>query len=320
MITISNSRINKYLTCPYAHYVKYFQGIVPKRTGGALERGSAIHKAIEDYHNGKSWKKSVDKFSKEFYKNTFKEEIIAFGDTPKLVYALCDNYFHYYEDQEENIEYLENEYHFELPLCKGVNLEGYCDSVLKIDGKIWAKETKTYKTMPDRNFLVFNRQSAIYTWALQHEYKNIAGTMWDIILAQMPGRPELTQKGVLSQKKIRTTPLEMERGIIELGLNPKDYTELINSVSYEDFFRRYPIRISNDIIKSIMDDTTTIAKIIRDKSHEHQHKNLGKHCSYCEYKSLCQAQLLNLDVDFVLKADYKLREESDNGKKRKVKK
>ncbi|APQ42012.1 helicase [Clostridium phage Clo-PEP-1] len=319
MLKISNSRINKFLSCPYAHYVKYYEGLVPKRSGAALQRGSAIHQAIEDYHNGKSWKKSVDKFSKEFYKNTFKEEILEFGDIPKMVYSLCDNYFHYYDEKEDNVTYVENEHHFELKLCKGVNLEGYIDSVLDVDGKIWAKETKTYKKMPDRNFLIFNRQSAIYTWALLHEYPKVSGTIWDIILAQQPGRPELTQKGVLSQKRIKSTPLELERGIKELGLDPKDYESYINSARWEDFFVRHPIILSKNILNSVMDDTIEIAKLIRDEGHKRKEKNLGKGCSFCEYKSLCQAELLNLDKEFIIKADYRQREESDNGKKAKIK-
>lgn len=283
----------------------------------ALQRGSAIHQAIEDYHNGKSWKKGVSKFSKEFYKNTMKEEIIEFGDIPKMVYALCDNYFYYYDDKEDDMEYVKNEYHFEFPLCKDITIEGYLDSVIKIGNKIWTKETKTFKTLPDRNFLIFNRQSAIYTWALQHEYEGVNGTIWDIVKAVTPNRPELTQKGVLSQKKIASTPLELERGIIDLGLDPKKYQDYIHSVRFEDFFMRYPIRIEQKVVDNVMADTIAIAEIIRDKGPTHKHKNMSRNCSFCDYKSICQAELLGHDVEFIKKAEYKPKEERDNGKENK---
>ena len=43
-------------------------------------------------------------------------------------------------------------------------------------------------------------------------------------------------------------------------------------------------------------------------------RNLRRDCSFCSYCSLCTAELLKLDVDYVLKNEYEVRPEKEVGK------
>lgn len=308
LLKVSNSRINLFRNCHYAHYLKYIKGLEKRKKGMALRRGSIIHECIEAYNSGKSWKKPFKVFEKDFYDNTFMEERLEVGDIPKMVSELLENYFHYYEDEE--LEYIQNELHFQLPLTSDIEIEGYIDAVVK-DGrnKTWPMETKTYTKSPDRDMLMFNNQSAIYTWALSELGYKPEGTLWNIIRAKEPSRPRMTDKtGKLSLAKLDSTPYTANKAIREMGLDPRDYQEFIEKLSYDSYLFRHYIRINKDVVSTIMGDTIYTATNILDKGDKIKDRNLTRNCGWCSFKEICQAELMGLDTDFIIKHEYQLRE------------
>jgi CRISPR/Cas system-associated exonuclease Cas4 (RecB family) len=317
---VSNSRIRLYRSCHFAHYLKYVKDLVKKVKSEPFQRGGLVHSAIESYHTGKSWKKVVSKFEEEFYDKTFSEERVELGDIPKMVRELLENYFYFYRHEDDQFKYLETELHFVLPLVGDIDIEGYIDGVVEdLDkNQIFGKEIKTYSRMPDRELLVFNIQSSIYLWALKQLDYSPRGILWDILKAKEPTKPKITQKKQeLSLAKLDSTPYTVIKGIQELGLNPKDYEEFINKHSFDGYFIRYQVRHNPKVTKSIMEDTKATAKEIYFKGPKMKDKNLGKNCGWCSYKSICQAELMGLDTDYIIKADYQSREEGRNGNKEK---
>lgn len=307
ILKISNSKVNTWRRCHMAYRYKYVMKLRPKRKGMALRRGSIIHECIEAYDSGKSWKKLQKKFAKDFYEETFQEEILEIGDIPKMVMELMENYQALYE--EDGLNYLGSEVHFELPLMPGVVIEGYLDALVEDrDGCIWPKETKTYKKNPDYDFLLMNTQSALYTWAVTELGYNPKGTLWDIIRAKEPTRPEFLKNGQLSRKAIDSTPYTVEKAIREAGLDPNNYQELLNRVSFDNYFRRYPIRVNPTIVKGIMGDFKSTAREILNQGPKLCDRNLGKNCAWCDYKPLCQAELMGLDTDYIIKKQFEVSE------------
>lgn len=286
---------------------------------GPLQRGVVIHECLENWNNGKSWKKPLEAYKKEFYENTFEEERVELGDIPQMVQELLEAYTHFYT--EEEFEYLQNELHFELPLTKDIAIQGYIDSIVEDGrGRIWSMETKTYARTPDRDFLLFNPQSATYIWALKQLGYNPEGMIWNIIKAKEPTKPKLTKKTKkLSVAKLDSTPYTVRKGIIELGFNPRDYQDFIDKHDYDSFFYRHAIRLNKNVVKSIIEDTRSTAIEIYERGGELKDKNLGRDCSWCSYKSICQAELMALDVGYIIEAEYQTRsrEENDNGKEEK---
>ena len=323
MFTVSQSKLNTWRRCHYSYYLKYDLSLVRKLKPGPLQRGSVIHECLEYWNNGKSWRRPLERFSKEFYETTFEEERIELGDIPKMVEELMEAYTYYYED--EDLNYLANELYFELPLTSEIAVEGYIDSLVEDNkGGIWSMETKTYARAPDREFLLFNIQSAIYTWALTQMGYSPEGMLWNIIKAKEPNKPKLTKKTKeLSVAKLDSTPYTVRKGIIELGLNPEDYQDFIDKHDYDSFFYRHAIRLNKNVVKSIIEDTRSTAIEIYEKGGKLKDKNLGRDCSWCSYKSICQAELMNLDVDYIIEAEYEVQKKEDNdinGKKEKHKK
>lgn len=318
-LKISNSKLNTWRKCHRAYHYKYILKLRKKIKSSALQRGSIIHECIEYYNNGKSWKKPFERFRKTFYENTFIEERIMLGDIPSMVESLMENYVRWTEEDE--LEYLENELEFNLPLMPGVVFNGFLDSLVKDEkGKIWTLERKTYAKEPSRDFLVFNTQSAIYTWACQQLGYNSQGTIWEIIKAKEPSKPKLTSKGILSQASLDSTPYTVERGLKELGLNPKDYKDFIKGFSYESFFQRHKVLVNDSIVNLIMEDCKATASEILEKGDTLKDRNLNRDCSFCEFKELCQAELMGLDYSYIISHEFEVKEESEKDEKQKHKK
>jgi len=311
---VSNSRLTLYLRCPYAHHVKYYGGLVKKLKAMPLQRGSGVHDAIDTFHKGKSWKKSVATFRKEFNEKHIPSEIQEIGDVPEIVEIICDNYFEYYGN-DDDLTYLETELHFMLPLTKDIDMEGYIDGIVE-DSKsiVWPLETKVFARWPDLDFMIFNPQGFRYIWAMNQLGYEPPGILWNIIAGKPPSKPTLTTKGVLSKAKLASTPLTVRKGIIELGLDPKDHEDYINSFEYDSFFLRHQVRIPKNTVKQYMGETIDLAKLIHKEGHKNKIRNFSKDCSWCSYKPICQADLRGLDVDFVIKKLYERRENNGKGK------
>ncbi len=306
-LKISNSKVSTWRKCHMAYHYKYHEHLRPKKKGIALRRGSIIHECIEAYDSGRSWRKPFNSFAKQFYEETFKEEIAEIGDIPRMVEELMENYQALYD--EDSLTYLGNEVHFELPLMPGVVIEGYLDALVEDEaGCVWPKETKTYKRNPDYDFLLLNTQSALYTWAVMEMGYKPKGTLWDIVRAKEPSRPAFTQKGEISKKGIDSTPYTVRKALREMGKDPKDYQDLIDKVSFDDFFRRYPVRVNHTVVKGIMEDFKSTAKEIQKQGHKLCDRNLGKGCSWCDYKPLCQAELMGLDTEYIRKKQFEIAE------------
>lgn len=307
ILKLSNSKVTTWRKCHMAYHYKYHLKLRPRKKGIALRRGSIIHECIEAYDSGRSWRKPYNSFAKQFYEETFKEEIIEIGDIPRMVEELMENYQALYED--DGLTYLGNELHFEFPLMPGVVIEGYLDALVEDEtGAIWPKETKTYKRNPDYDFLLLNTQSALYTWAVMEMGYSPKGTLWDIIRAKEPGRPQLLQNGTISKRGIDSTPYTVKKALRELGQNPEDHKDLLAKVSYDDYFRRYPVRVNHTVVKGIMEDFKSTAKEIIKSGDQLCDRNLGKGCAWCDYKPLCQADLMGLDTDFIRKKQFEVVE------------
>jgi hypothetical protein len=306
-LKLSNSKVTTWRKCHKAYYYKYGLKLRPKKKGIALRRGSIIHECIEAYDSGRSWRKPYRNFAKQFYEETFKEEIVEMGDIPRMVEELMENYQALYEN--DGLIYLGNELHFELPLMPGVVIEGYLDALVEDEkGAIWPKETKTYKRNPDYDFLLLNTQSALYTWAVTEMGYSPKGTLWDIIRAKEPGRPQFLKDGKVSKRGIDSTPYTVKKALREMGQNPEDYEDLLAKVSYEDYFRRYPVRVNPTVVKGIMDDFKSTAREIMKSGDKLHDRNLGKGCAWCDYKPLCQADLMGLDTEFIQKKQFEVVE------------
>lgn len=319
MLVVSNSKISTWRKCHRCYYYKYCEHLRPKVKSSALQRGSILHECIEAYDSGRSWRRVFEPFRDQFYQTTFREEMVEIGDIPAMVEELMENYQALYDN--DGLEYLGSEVHFILDLIPGqVQIEGYLDAIVKDENtRIWCKETKTYKRSPNYDFLLMNTQSSLYLWAMtQMGYKS-QGTLWDIVRAKQPSVPSFLADGKLSQRAVDSTPYTVEKWLRANGLNPQDYPQLMGKLRFENYFTRHLVRINPTTAESIMDDFRSSARQILRFGGKYRDRNLTKECTWCDYKSICQAEIQGLDTDFIRKKQFEISEkEGRAGEKEKV--
>lgn len=321
-IKVSNSRAKLWRKCHRAHHYRYVEKLERKKVALPLVRGKALHEMIENRINGKDWMPVLEKYKKE-YQKLFREEREEYGDLPGELYRLMRGYEKTY--QSEKLKYLRvgkkrAEFEFEVPLIDGVIFVGLIDTVAEDkNGRIWLMEHKTHKTFPTETQRFNDLQTTLYTWVMpQIGFPKPDGVLWDYIRTKAPTIPEPLKKGGLSKKQIDTDYDTYYDAIIQNGLDPEDYEDILERLEgqEEKFYKRIFLPAPKPIVKTVMEDFVQTCQEIKILGEVSKARNITKDCSWCSYFSLCQAEMRGLDSDFIRKTEYKPREEKKDGKKK----
>jgi hypothetical protein len=307
MYKVSYSKIKQYMDCKYAWHLKYVEELERRKKAPAFERGGMVHACLESYRNGKSWKRTWKKLDQEYRNTTFQEEIEEFGDMGELAKAMVEGYIEYH--QNESYDYIASEQEFNIPFMPDIEIVGYIDAIVKSPDGVYAFETKTYSRMPDYDSLLFNSQSTLYQWVLkQMGHKRVKGCIWDICLAKMPSEPKFLQNGSVSKAALASTPQVVIRWCKENDIPDDVKYDLLSRVSWESFYQRHTIRLHPSVEKQLIGEMKITALEMALSEGIRKERNLGMHCSWCSYKSICQAEILGADVDYIKEHDYRKKE------------
>jgi len=311
MITISYSRMQTYLSCPYSHYLRYIEGIVKKGKSRPLSFGSDFHKLLE-VRKDKSKVKSVFKIQKESYYDLDSNSQTELGDNYlEDLKTIFTDYMKLYKDTslpdqtEVPFEIIIGKYHGELVVFNGI-----IDEIYNTDEGVIIGEHKTFNRKPDMTFIVMNTQKCLYSKAVEQ----IAGELpiyvqWDYIKstpAQEPVWLDKSQK-FSEAKSNNITPFSWRRACISKGITDKDNLkkgeDLYGGNIYNFFFR-----LQDDVIPQMVDEIYDgflyTAKEIVSRGEKNKTRHTGTNCSWCEYKDICYAELTGGNVEYVKSKDY----------------
>lgn len=309
---ISQSRINKWRQCRYAHHLAFNEKIERRTPPAPLYKGKIIHELIEARINGEDWFLVLEKYVEEFNK-MFDEEKELYGDLPHDLLTIMSGYDKIYQD--EGLEYIlldgkRAEHDFSIKIADGIAFVGKIDTVVRDQmDRVWLMEHKSFKVLPDEQFRWTNQQATLYSWVMpQIGFPFPNGVLWDYIRTKVPTQPEQLKSGGLSKaKKVDTTYEVYMEAIKRYGLDPNDYQDILEKLKGNEtnFYRRIflPSRVS--IQEPIVQDTIETAKEIHILGDYSKTRNLGRHCSYCSYKSICQIELMGGDSEFVKSREYR---------------
>lgn len=317
---IQYSRIKSYRHCRQQHYYKYIMNIVKKRPSKPLYRGSIIHECLQAAAEGRDWMEVWEKYNREFNR-LFIEERELYGQTfMEDIKTILEGYFDYW-NREDPLTYLFVEHQIRnIPIVKAMGikfmLKAKIDGVVKDkEGRVWLIEHKTHENIPSEEVRLMDLQTILYIWALRKAGINVEGVLWDYIRAKPPAKPELLKNGQLTKRKnLDTTRAVYYRAIIENGLNPKHYEDILDRLVGREavFYRRVRVPVYKKMIKPVLEDARATVM----EMHVLQHypvKNLGRHCEWCDYRNLCQAELRGLDKEFILQTEFIERKEDEYG-------
>ena len=339
-VKVSNSRVKKWNSCKRAHHYAFNEKIEKKAPPTALYKGKIIHECIEDMIYGRDWTKTLNKYIDE-YNKMFEEEKEQYGDLPNELRIIMEGYEKLYKD--DGLEYLElngkrAEHDFAIEIarepclhcengfnpqldeectkCGGTGqrpifLVGKIDAVARDrEGRVWLVEHKSFKNLPDENFRWTNQQASLYTWVMpQIGFPKPDGVLWDYIRTKVPRVPEPLKsgKGLSKSKNIDTTYDTYYQAIIDNGFDPADYEDILEHLKGNEinFYRRIYLPTRDSIIKPIVDDVINTAKEIYYLGETLKTRNLGKDCSFCSFKQICQVEIMGGDSEFIKKSEYR---------------
>lgn len=314
---ISQSMVKSFRRCQREFYYKNVEHLVPKRPKPPLIYGTIVHEILE-FHltGGKRWQGILEQY-RTTMKNLFEVERETYGDMLENIERTMTSYFQWYSKEPlkpVKIGGQATEVKLQAKLSKYITMEGKLDFIGKSeDGRVWLVDHKTCRDLPRDDLRYSDIQSAVYTVLLQRAGVEVDGVCWNYIRKKPPAEPALLKNGQLSRAAIDTTWFWYREAIIKHGLNQKDYLDVKEKLEgkEDDFFMRHYMPINENILENLIGEfEETGMRICAAIDGEHTWiRTIDRHCNWCSYYKLCQAELRGLDSDFMRKADYKVDED-----------
>ena len=307
-IVVSYSKMNTWTRCTQAYHLKYHLKLEPKRKAYQLASGDVIHGLLESSALGLDSADAIQAFEKEYF--------LLLEEEPELLptaIAVVKGYERYYKD--EDLDYVAVEQHFGPILLADVEgvmigFEFVVDAIVRDkDGRLWLKERKTsQKQFKDASDRVIDLQTCLYVWGVREYGFDVRGVMWDEIRVKIPTEPRLLKRGGLSKaQKMDTDYRTYRRAIKKHGLDRKDYKAKLHELKRKKngFFRRQRFPIKEDLVENMRQVAIARALDILMRQDNPPIKSWGFICRWCDFKPLCEQELLGLDTAFILKAEYR---------------
>lgn len=319
---VSNSKIKCFTSCGRKGHYKYVEKLRPKRKPKALHFGSVFHETMETLLKGESVKEKILAYKAEWDAMMDEEKELYAEADPKNILNLVKRYKKHWAEHDKDAEIIcvEQDFKIRIPDTPLVYV-GKIDYIQRRDSGIYPSDLKTCKSIPDDEFRMRDTQSANYLWSLKllapylgFKPDEIRGFVFDYVRKKPPAIPEVLKNGTLSRRKNIDTDVETYRqAVIDNGEDPDDYADMLELLKYrgKKFFARRMITKSDYLLKSVFDEVVSIGMMIHNGTFPN-FRNIGLDCDHCEYKSICQCDLLGYDRESVISSDY------IDGKKEKV--
>lgn len=320
---ISQSKVKLFRRCKRAYYHKYVEQLKPKKKSRPLQFGTMIHEALERYFDGDEPKDYFDELEQDIAKmKLFAQERETYGDIVQDCRDIIESYVQYWAESSfrpVRIKGRGAEHHFEIELFSGVTWVGKIDMIVKTgDGLRWLCEHKTYTRKPGDDDRWRDIQSATYFRAMEIlGWKSVSGCVWDYIKSKPPAIPGILKDGTLSTKKLDTLPSTVERVINQHDGDPGNTEALLAMAekNMPEYFSRVFTPVNRAVADIVFEDFEASAKDMVEEEEKADNRwpmSIDKHCSWCDYESLCRSRLQNLDMDYVKERQYTHGKENDH--------
>lgn len=313
----SYSEIRLARKCLRAHRYRYIERLARKKPRRPALVGTILHEMLHHWvlartlptHYKDPWV-VLEEYRKK-YKELFKEEREEYGDIPLTVEKIFEGYLRRWRN--DGLTYLRSEAPVMTDLTSDIRLIGYIDKIVEDqNGRRFLIDHKFSRSIPDSEDRFTDIQTLLYFWGWNRENptKKLDGVIWDYGRMKAPTEPELLAKGGLTKRaNLDTDAYTYLATIKKHGLNPKDYQDILTKLKGREntFFERVVLPgPSAKLVESVVEDARQTVVITKSLSKAgiapREMDKFG--CKMCDFRSLCQAEVRGLDVEFVKKRDY----------------
>ena len=313
----SQSKVNVFRKCLYAYHLRYVLGLRRTRKARPLQFGSLVHTMLEADADGANPFKALDnavKGQKLFASE--REELLEIAHDARIIMR---DYFDYWEDAPRKDQFIPTkrkgknaEHQIFVEIAKGIELEVKLDALGTTgDGKRVLLENKTFRQLPSDDHRWRNLQSNIYKHVLDIEKIPVDGMMWNYIRSKPPTMPQLLKDGSVSKKRLDTLPAAVEEFFRRKKEKPDVRMLKAAESNRPNYFIRQLTTFRKQTVKCLVDDFIETAKVMASGLHG-KAKTIDRHCDYCEFESICRAELTGADAKFVIKKEYTTREQRED--------
>jgi hypothetical protein len=313
----SYSRVKTWRRCHRMYHYKYHERLARKKPKAPLLKGSILHEMLDARAIKQNPIAILNKYAAQ-YKSLFIEEREMYGDLIEDLRRIYGGYDRLYAD--DGLTVLASEEFVATDILDGLRFIGYIDKrVVDKNNRVWIMDHKTGRNIPGVDSRYADLQLLLYVWAYNRDHKHdrISGVIWDYVRTKPPTIPELLKKGGLSVAQNVNTDYEtFMTAIQDNDLNPKDYKERLAQLKNQEspFYRR--ITLPNPpqlMIDQVVADFQNTAIELHTLSKVSKCRNMTKDCSWCEFHSICDAELRGHDADFIRESEFIVKDPSEHG-------
>lgn len=312
-MNISYSRISAYLRCPYNHYLGYIRKLTPKRPSRPLHFGADFHKLLEYRGDKAQIKKELKNISDKFYDMPANWQNDLGENYPQDIETIFRDYLRVYKKHPLPDV---TEQRFEIPIFKNgkedVVFVGVIDGLYYNDDGITVEEHKTFSRKPDYSTLVMNTQKCLYAHAVHVLYGELPkNVMWDYIKSTPANEPIWLEKSqrFSTAKSEQITPYSVLRAASKRGLEKTDVKDLLQlyKPNIQNFFFRVTLDFVPEMVNKVWNDFLRTATEICKYGENNTTMNMTRDCSWCNFYSICYAQMTTNDSDsinYIIEHDF----------------
>jgi PD-(D/E)XK nuclease superfamily protein len=306
-LSVSQSKIKQWRACRLAFHYKYDEHLRPKKTKRPFSFGSIVHDMLEAYAEGDDPFALLKKVELE-KGDYFRREIEMYGEIIDDIRIIMTDYFDFWG--EKSLVYIRrqgrsSEHPFELEILPGVWVTGRVDATVRARKMRWLMEHKSFSRVPSEGEFWRSVQAVVYFRVFEElGWPEFDGVMWNYISSKPPSLPEKLKSGEWSKRRISTLPARLrEFAREEKVVLPPELTETAYENRSNYFFRKFtPVKRS--VVDLIWSEFLDTAQEIADLRHKRPTRNIGRHCSWCEFELLCRAEVEGSDVDWLKEHEY----------------
>ena len=325
----SQSKINTKRRCDFAAHLAYNEKIKPIEIKRPFTFGGIVHDMLDAECNGKDPMRLLRKIANE-KREIFDAQKEQLGEIVRDIRWIMQEYLEVYE--KDPVIFLKRgnkraEHAYEVEVEDGLVFEWRVDAFAKMKKSklkfLW--ENKTGQKQMDAIEEMTSVQAATYIRGGQIlGLPEMDGIAWNFVLSKPPTVPQLLKDGTLGTRKdIITLPQVVRATIKAHGLKAADYEALfsIATAGRARYFRRRFDVIKPRVVENVWRDFIQDARrMADDPNFKNRSKHLGRHCSWCDYKAICLAELTGKSSDKVKEIHFEPRTKKEESKQENARK
>jgi len=309
MIKISQSKVNTWRKCQYAHQLQYEENLAKKATPRPLKFGKIIHQMVEADAQGNDPLKVLNKVATD-NKQLFLEEREMYGDIVKDIRYIMSAYFDYWKASP--LVYLPRgkqfaEHSFEVEIAPGILCKGTIDAIVRSKKMNWLAEHKSHKNFPNTDHRWRNLQSCVYIRIMEVlGWWKVEGTLWDYIRSKSPTRPLILKSGEMSERSLDSLPQVVIDVCREHRIKPPADLVYKQHENMSHWFERIYTPVKKKVVDEVFTDFLNTARQMANtpRPRRGRPKSIGRHCDWCQFEDICRAELQGSDAEFVKEHYY----------------